>query len=87
MFSHPLDANVLDVRASKTGADGSLYVLADIKGALGGQTIQGSQDVALQKYDSAGNLIYTRTLGAAETTSWPATSWSAIATPSTLPMT
>ncbi|MDB5440762.1 MAG: hypothetical protein JWM33_3189, partial [Caulobacteraceae bacterium] len=66
VFSHALDPNVVDVRASKTAADGSLYVLADVKGSIGGQTIQGSQDVALQKYDSAGALIYTRTLGAAD---------------------
>lgn len=66
VFSHKLDDNIVDVRASKTGADGSLYVLADVKGAIGGQALQGSQDVALQKYDSAGNLLYSRTLGAAD---------------------
>jgi hypothetical protein len=55
------------VRASAAGADGSLYVLADVNGTTDGQAIKGPQDVALMKYDSAGNLVYTRTLGAAGT--------------------
>ena len=57
------------VRASAAGPDGSLYVLADVNAATDGQTLAGSQDVALMKYDSAGNLVYTRTLGAADTAS------------------
>lgn len=55
------------VRASAAGSDGSLYVLADVNATTSGQTIKGPQDVALMKYDSAGNLVYTRTLGAAGT--------------------
>ncbi len=57
------------VRASAAGPDGSLYVLADVNAATDGQTLKGSQDVALMKYDSAGNLVYTRTLGASDTAS------------------
>ena len=57
------------VRASAAGPDGSLYVLADVNAATDGQTIKGTQDVALMKYDSAGNLVYTRTLGASDTAS------------------
>lgn len=57
------------VRASVAGPDGSLYVLADVNAQTGGQDIKGTQDVALMKYDSAGNLVYTRTLGAADTAS------------------
>lgn len=54
------------VRATATGPDGSIYLLADIAGKTAdGQTINGTSDVALMKYDSAGNLQYTRTLGAA----------------------
>jgi hypothetical protein len=54
------------VRATAAAPDGSLYVLGDVNGTTSdGQTIQGQQDVALMKYDSAGNLLYTRTLGAA----------------------
>ena len=55
--------------ASAAGADGSLYVLANVNGTTDGQTINGNQDVALTKYDSAGNLVYTRTLGAGNTAS------------------
>jgi hypothetical protein len=54
------------VRATATGPDGSLYVLADIAGTTDDkQALNGTSDVALMKYDSAGNLLYTRTLGAA----------------------
>lgn len=55
--------------ASAAGSDGSLYVLANVSGTTNGQTISGSQDVALMKYDSAGNLVYTRSLGAGDTAS------------------
>ena len=50
--------------ATATGADGSVYLLANVTAATDGQAIQGAQDVALQKYDSAGNLVYSRDLGA-----------------------
>ena len=61
-----MQAAVSSALASATGPDGSVYVVANVDGATAdGQTIQGSQDVALMKYDSAGNLQYTRTLGAA----------------------
>lgn len=61
-----LPPSVTGALASATGPDGSLYVLQNINGATAdGQTINGTSDVALAKYDSAGNLVYTRTLGAA----------------------
>ncbi len=54
------------VRATATGPDGSVYVLGDINSTTAdGQTLKGGGDVALMKYDSAGNLLFTRTLGAA----------------------
>ena len=65
------------MRASVTASDGSLYVLADVTGPTAGQTIKGTRDVALMKYDSAGNLVYTRTLGAAQEASGFALSVSA----------
>jgi hypothetical protein len=65
VYTAPLDADVTKVHATATGSDGSLYVLGDVDGAVDGQNIKGTQDVALMKYDSAGNLLYTRTLGAA----------------------
>ncbi len=57
------------VQAAATGSDGSVYVLADVTQTTSGQTLQGSQDAALLKYDSAGKLAYTRILGAAATAS------------------
>lgn len=69
LFNNKLESTVKQVRASQTGADGSVYVLADVNGTVDGQTIQGKTDVALIKYDSAGNVVYTRTLGAADNAS------------------
>jgi hypothetical protein len=66
-FADTLGPEVKAIRATATGADGSVYVLADVTGTTDGQTIKGARDVALQKYDSAGNLVYTRTLGAQST--------------------
>ncbi len=57
------------VQSSATASDGSIYVLADVGSTINGQTLQGSQDAALLKYDSAGDLVYTRTLGAASSAS------------------
>ena len=67
IFSDTLEGTVASVHKTMTGPDGSLYVLADIDGATNSQTIKGEQDVALLKYDSAGKLLYARTLGAANT--------------------
>jgi hypothetical protein len=64
-FARTLGPEVKTVRATQTGPDGSVYVLADVTDKTSGQAIRGAQDVALLKYDTAGNLIYTRTLGAA----------------------
>jgi hypothetical protein len=65
VFSDVLGSAVQNARASAVGPDGSVYVLTDVNGAINGQPIKGQTDVALEKYDSAGNLVYTRTLGAA----------------------
>ena len=59
-----LDSSITNVQATATGADGSLYVLGNVNGTTDNQTIQGAQDVVLQKFDSAGNLVYSQTLGA-----------------------
>jgi len=66
IFAKPLEGAIETVRATQVGADGAVYVLADITGPTGGQSIKGERDVALMKYDSAGALLYTRVLGAAE---------------------
>ncbi|CAN7317700.1 hypothetical protein LJR219_001668 [Phenylobacterium sp. LjRoot219] len=64
VFAKNLDSKITAVRAQAMGPDGSVYMLADVGGTVNGQTIKGADDVALLKYDAAGNLIYTRTLGA-----------------------
>jgi outer membrane protein assembly factor BamB len=61
----PLDAALTAVRAAAAGADGSVFVLAEVEAAVSGQAIKGERDVALIKYDPAGKLVWTRTLGAA----------------------
>ncbi|GGZ39477.1 transcriptional regulator [Asticcacaulis endophyticus] len=61
-----LEENITNVRQTVSGADGSVYVLADVDGEVDGQGIKGTKDVALIKYDSAGKMLYTRTLGAAD---------------------
>lgn len=66
IFSETLEGTISTVRTSKVGPDGSLYVLADVATSIDGQTVKGAKDVALLKYDSAGQLMYARTLGAAE---------------------
>jgi hypothetical protein len=67
LFAKTLGPEVKTVHATKVGPDGAVYMLADITAATAGQTIKGEQDVALLKYDSAGKLVYSRTLGAAST--------------------
>ena len=64
-----LPAGVENVRASATGPDGSLWIVADVTAGPDTQPIKGVQDVALMKYDTAGRLVATRTLGAASTAS------------------
>jgi len=66
VFAETLEGTVGAVRASQTGPDGSVYMLAEVEGeVLDGQNLKPGKDVALLKYDSAGKLLYSRTLGAA----------------------
>ncbi len=55
--------------ATATGSNGEVYVLSQSAGETGGLTPRGAQDVFLNKYDSTGNLVYTRGLGASDTAS------------------
>ena len=64
-----LPEGVTTVRASAVGPDGSLWIVGDVTTGGANQPIKGVQDVALMKYDSAGRLVATRTLGAASTAS------------------
>jgi hypothetical protein len=69
VFTDTLASSIPNAIATATGADGSVYVLANVTGTTqAGQVdaahaISGTQDVALMKYDSAGNLVFTQTLG------------------------
>lgn len=60
-----LPAGVDAIRASAVGPDGSLWVVADLTSGGANQPIKGARDVALMKFDSAGNLLQTNLLGAA----------------------
>lgn len=66
-FARGMDPDIAAVRASATGPDGAVYTLAEVTGEVLGQDIKGARDVALLKYDSTGLLLWTRTLGAADT--------------------
>ncbi len=67
VFANGLERTVTGVKDSQVGADGSVYMLAEVSGPVDGQAIKGATDVALLKYDSQGQLLYTRTLGAVGT--------------------
>lgn len=60
-----LGSSVNSVRATAVSPDGSVYVLANVNATTGGAAPAGGQDVALQKYDSAGHLIFSSDLGSA----------------------
>ena len=68
-FAKTLGPEVKTVRASQVGADGAVYLLADVTAKTAGQDIKGAQDVALLKYDAAGKLLFSRTLGASDSAS------------------
>ncbi len=61
-----LPDSITNVRQTVSGPDGSVYMLADVNGDISGQQIKGAGDVALVKLDSAGKVVYTRTLGASD---------------------
>ena len=58
----------LNVRQTERDADGNVYVLGTTSGNVGGQINQSSKDVMLQKFDSAGNLLWSKLMGATEKT-------------------
>ena len=51
--------------ASAIDSNGNIYTIGTATGSFGSELIQGSQDVVLSKYDSAGNLQWTKLLGSA----------------------
>ncbi|MGZ9113415.1 MAG: transcriptional regulator [Brevundimonas sp.] len=69
LSQNDLPDGVQNVRASAVGPDGSLWMVADVTAGPDTQPIKGVQDVALMRYDTAGRLVATRTLGAASSAS------------------
>ena len=61
-----LPEGIKTVRASATGPDGALWLVADMEEGPGNLPIKGQSDVALIKLDSAGRVVSTRALGAAD---------------------
>ena len=57
--------STVGARASVVGSDGSLYVIADATGKVNGQTPKNKSDVVLMKYDTTGQVVWTRALGSA----------------------
>ena len=64
-----LPEGIETVRASATGPDGSVWLVADLKAGPDTQPIKGQKDVALVKLDSAGRVVMTQAIGAASTAS------------------
>lgn len=58
-------SGVTDVKASAVDSNGNVYAVGSTTGDLGSGLVQGDQDVYLRKYDSAGQLVWSRLLGAA----------------------
>ncbi len=65
MSTTQLGSSVTSIQATAAAPDGSVYVLANVNQTTNGTTPAGGQDVALMKYDSAGNLVFSTDLGSA----------------------
>lgn len=61
------DTGTTMAQATAVDANGNVYVVGNATGNFGNQLNQGAQDVYLSKYDSAGNLQWTKLLGSAGT--------------------
>ena len=51
---------------SAIDAEGNVYVVGTTEGSLGGEVLQGTSDVYLTKYDSTGQVVWQRMMGAAD---------------------
>lgn len=60
------ESNPLEIHASAASADGGIYVVGETSHTVDGQVIKGEQDLVLAKYDSLGNKLWSRVLGASE---------------------
>ncbi len=52
-----------NAQATQVDSNGNVYVIGSTNGNFGSQINQGSQDAYLTKYDSAGNVLWTKLLG------------------------
>jgi hypothetical protein len=52
-------------RAMAKGPDGSVFVIADATGKTNGVSPKGARDVVMMKYDTTGQVVWTRALGSA----------------------
>jgi len=57
------DSGVSTAKATIVDGNGNVFVVGNTTGNFGGQIEQGEQDVYLTKFDSAGNVQWTRLLG------------------------
>jgi len=64
-----LGSSATAVQATAVAPDGSVYVLTNVDATTTGTTPAGGQDVALQKFDSTGKLIFSHDLGSADSAS------------------
>ena len=63
-----IDAGDLDdAKSVAVGPDGGVYIAGDTFGSLDGNTNNGTVDVLLARYDSAGNRDWSRMFGGAQT--------------------
>ena len=65
--SQKSDHGISAAQATQVDANGNIYVIGTATGNFGSQLNQGSQDVYLTKYDSAGNVVWQNLLGSAGT--------------------
>ncbi len=60
------ESNPLEISATALGQDGALYVLGKTSAGIEGRIVKGESDLVLQKIDSTGKTVWTRTLGASD---------------------
>ncbi|HKX64808.1 MAG TPA: hypothetical protein VJM78_05820 [Rhizomicrobium sp.] len=58
-------SGITNAQGTVVDANGNIYVIGNATGSFGNQINQGTQDVYLTKYDSAGNVVFQNLLGSA----------------------
>ncbi|HKQ11142.1 MAG TPA: hypothetical protein VJS85_08140, partial [Rhizomicrobium sp.] len=58
-------SGITNAQGTVVDASGNIYVIGNATGNFGNQLNQGTQDVYLTKYDSAGNVVFQNLLGSA----------------------